>query len=269
MELETVIFEIGNGVAKVILNRPDMLNSLNEQMLKDLLWVADECERNDTIKAVLVTGSGRAFCAGADLGNIPLDNSPEARAATGKIVKEQMDELFNPVLSKFAQLNKPVVNAINGMAAGGGVGFSVAGDINIAAESAKFKQVFIPQLGIIPDLGSTWFLPRLIGRAKAMGLALLGDTIDAQEAERLGLIWKVYPDDLLLEEAHKLAQKLADGPSFGIAKLKEAFQVSEHNSLDEQLAHEANTQLECCASEDFVEGVTAFMQKRKPDFKGC
>ena len=217
MELETVIFEVGNGVAKVVLNRPDMLNSLNEQMLRDLLLAAEECERNDAIKAVLVTGSGRAFCAGADLGNIPLDKSPEARAATGKIVKDMMDELFNPVLSKFAQLNKPVVNAINGMAAGGGVGFSVAGDINIAAESAKFKQVFIPQLGIIPDLGSTWFLPRLVGRAKAMGLALLGDTVDAQEAERLGLIWKVYPDEQLLEEAHKLAQKLADGPSFGIA----------------------------------------------------
>lgn len=124
-------------------------------MLRVLLQVAEECERNDAIKAVLVTGSGRAFCAGADLGNIPLDKSPESRAVTGKVVKDMMDELFNPLLSKFAQLNKPVVNAINGMAAGGGVGFSVAGDINIAAESAKFKQVFIPQLGIIPDLGST------------------------------------------------------------------------------------------------------------------
>lgn len=268
MELKTVIFDVDDGVAKVVLNRPKTLNSLDETMLKELIWVADECERNEDIKAILVTGSGRAFCAGADLGNIPVDTSPEARAETGRVVKQMMDELFNPVLSKFAHMSKPVVNAINGMAAGGGVGFSVAGDINIAAESARFKQVFIPQLGIIPDLGSTWFLPRLVGHAKAMGLALLGDTITAEEAENLGLIWKVCPDDQLMDEAMTVARKLAKGPGFGIAKLKQAFRASETNSLDEQLDYEANTQLECCASEDFVEGVMAFMHKRQPEFKG-
>jgi 2-(1,2-epoxy-1,2-dihydrophenyl)acetyl-CoA isomerase len=269
MHYQALLFTVENGIAKITLNRPESLNSLNEQMLVELIQVIDICASNNEVKAVMITGSGRGFCAGADLGKVNLDNNDAARAEQGRAVKAHMDRLFNPVISKLANLPKPVINAINGVAAGGGMGLSLIGDIIIAAESATFVQVFIPQLGIVPDMGSTWLLPRLIGRSRAMGLALLGDKVTAQQALDLGLIWQVYADDQLLAEAEKLAQRLAAGPTFGIGKLKEIMRASEHNSLDQQLALEADTQLECCASEDFLEGVIAFATKRKPNFKGC
>ncbi|GAA5315543.1 MAG: 2-(1,2-epoxy-1,2-dihydrophenyl)acetyl-CoA isomerase PaaG [Candidatus Pelagadaptatus aseana] len=268
MSFETVEFNVQHGVARVVLNRPECLNSLNQIMLVELSEIADQCARDDAIKAVLLTGKGRAFCAGADLTVMNTDASESARRAQGRLVQQQMEQYFNPVISKLANLEKPVINAINGIAAGGGVGLALVGDIILAAESASFKQVFIPQLGIIPDLGSTWLVPKSVGRAKAMGMALLGESISAHQADQWGMIWKVLPDDQLVTQAEAMAQRLAKGPGLGMACLKQTMRAFDNNSLDQQLALEARVQLECCSSEDFLEGCLAFQEKRQPLFKG-
>ncbi len=267
-EFETLGYELADGVVTLSLNRPGVLNSLNGQMMSELLQALDYCAASDMVGAVVLTGSGKAFCAGADLGQLVPENTPEARAACGEWVKEQMDAQFNRVITQLVELPKPVICAVNGIAAGGGVGLALSGDITLAAQSASFMQVFIPQLGIIPDMGCSWFLPRRLGNARAMGLMLTGEKLPAQQAEAWGLIWKALPDDELPAAAEVLARRLATGPTLGIAQLKKALAAAQLNSLPEQLDLEANIQRICCASEDFVEGVTAFIEKRNPRFKG-
>lgn len=267
-EFETLGYSLADGVATVCLNRPEVMNSLNELIMCELLQVIDHCASSEVVRSVILTGSGGAFCAGADLGQLAPENTPDGRAACGQWVKERMDAQFNRVIEQLAELPKPVVCAVNGIAAGGGVGLALSGDITLAAESASFMQVFIPQLGIIPDMGCTWFLPHRLGDARARGLMLTGEKLPASKAEAWGLIWKAVPDDALPGAAEQLARQLAAGPALGIAQLKRALAAARTNSLPEQLELEAHIQRTCCASEDFIEGINAFREKRKPRFRG-
>ena len=203
-----------NGVLTLTLNRPEVLNSLNEGLTMNLLSALNDARANKDVRAIVITGSGRAFCAGADLDSKSWP-SPKGLSA-GEATAASMDRGFNPLVKAVSQSTKPVVTAINGIAAGGGVGLALAGDITIASESAKFKLVFGPNLGIIPDMGASWFLPNLVGRARANGLALLGDDLPAATAKDWGLIWDCVPDDQLLTKAQTIAGRLADGPTIGL-----------------------------------------------------
>ncbi|WP_025899114.1 2-(1,2-epoxy-1,2-dihydrophenyl)acetyl-CoA isomerase PaaG [Sneathiella glossodoripedis] len=259
MTLETILFEINDGVATVTLNRPDKMNSFSEKMHEELRLIRDDIE-SDKVRAVLITGAGKAFGAGADLTETsPADGPFDAG--------ETLERNYNPLILFLRDLEKPVVSAVNGVAAGASMSLALAADICIAARSAYFLQAFC-HIGLIPDAGSTYFLPRLVGSGKAMGLAMLGDKIPAEEAEKMGLIWKVVDDDHLLTAATELAQKLAKGPTKGLGKIKKAMNASLVNDLRTQLTVERDLQREAARTEDFIEGVQAFAQKRNPQFKG-
>jgi len=250
------------GILTVTLNRPDKLNAFNpemHQLLRDALEVArDEAG----VRAVLLTGSGRGFCAGQDLSerNLSADAAPIDLSVS-------LGSNYNPLVRRLRALPKPVVCAVNGVAAGAGANIALACDIVLAARSASFVQSFA-RLGLVPDSGGTYFLPRLVGSARAMGLALLGERLSAEEAERWGLIWKALDDERLIEEATRIAQALAAGPTRGYGLIKKALYASAGNSLDSQLDLERDLQREAGFSEDYREGVAAFLQKRKPAYKG-
>lgn len=259
-------FHLDNGLAVITLNRPNVLNCLNEPMLAELLDLTDNLKRDSSVRAVLLTATGRGFCAGADLAEAVAAGG--TRDDRGRGAAEVMIRYYNPIALNLAGMPKPVVCAVNGVAAGGGVGLALSCDVVFAAQSASFVQVFVPQLGIIPDVGSTWFLPRRLGNARAMGLMLSGDGLSARKAEQWGLIWKCCEDDKLLPEATRFAQELAAGPTLGIASTKQALRQSANNDLESQLQLEAEIQRVCCASEDAEEGFQAFVDKRRPRFKG-
>lgn len=268
MNYKNLQLDVSDGLAVLRLNRPEVFNSLNDDILRELLLAGQAIADDATVRAVLLTGNGKGFCAGADLGQLDTNRDDAACAQRGAMVAEKMTELFNPVVELFANMPKPVIAAVNGVAAGGGMGLALSADMVIAADSASFVQVFIPQLGIVPDMGSTWFLPRLIGEARAMGMALSGDAIDAATAKDWGMIWRVVPDEQLIEEATAIASRLAQGATFGIAMSKKALRASLHNDLAAQLDLEKESQRLCCATEDFAEGVDAFCEKRRPHFAG-
>jgi 2-(1,2-epoxy-1,2-dihydrophenyl)acetyl-CoA isomerase len=222
--------------------------------------------RDETTKVLVVTGAGRGFCAGADLtttgGNDGSDRS------VGEGVAHAMEIAYNPLVRDLAGFPKPVVVAVNGVAAGGGVGLALCGDIVLAARSAYFVQVFVPRLGLVPDMGCTWFFPQLLGRARARALALLGDRLPAEKAAEWGLIWQCVDDDKLAAEAQALAQRLAKGPQLAYRELKRVLDEAPLRTLDEQLENERRTQRLLGDTEDFKEGVVAFLTKRDPQFKG-
>lgn len=262
--METILYEVQDGIAKITLNRPDVLNSINPQLIADIRDAIKQANDDKEVGAILMTGAGRGFCAGADLA------SPGARkegASTGENVAYGMEIGYNPMVREVAGSSKPVIAAVNGVTAGGGCGLALSADIVIAGKSASFVQVFGPQLALIPDMGCTWFLPNLVGRARARGMALLGEKLPAETAAEWGLIWKCVEDDALMEEATKIAAKLAGGPSNAFGEIKRALDAALHNDLSTQLDYERDTQGMLGDHPNFSEGVTAFLQKRKPNFQ--
>jgi 2-(1,2-epoxy-1,2-dihydrophenyl)acetyl-CoA isomerase len=262
MAFETILFDKTDGVATITLNRPDKLNTFTTEMHGELKTALDDVKQDGSIRVLVLTGAGRAFCAGQDLSDravAPGGEAPDLGAS--------LDTLYNPLVRTLRTLEMPVISAVNGAAAGAGANFALAADIVLAARSASFIQAFC-KLGLVPDSGGTYTLPRLVGRARAMGLALLGDKLPADRAEEIGLIWKVVDDDDLMTEAMALAKHLATQPTKGLAMIKQAINASLGNDLDTQLDLERDLQRVAGRTADYQEGVNAFLEKRPPKFQG-
>ncbi|MCX7893186.1 MAG: 2-(1,2-epoxy-1,2-dihydrophenyl)acetyl-CoA isomerase PaaG [Burkholderiales bacterium] len=262
MDETPILYELADGVATVTLNRPDKLNSFTEAMHAALRAAIDRAEA-DKARALLLTGAGRGFCAGQDLSDrvtSPGAGPPDLGRTIG--------EHYNPLVRRLRGLAMPVVCAVNGVAAGAGANIALACDIVLAARSASFLQAFA-KIGLVPDSGGTYWLPHLVGTARAMGLAMLAGRLSAEEAERWGLIWKAVDDDKLMAEARAIARELAAGPTMALVAIKRAIHAAESNTLDEQLDHERDVQRALGASHDYAEGVRAFMEKRAAKFAGC
>ncbi|HEX5003135.1 MAG TPA: enoyl-CoA hydratase-related protein [Bacteroidia bacterium] len=255
----SLIFEVTSGVALLRLNRPEVLNSFNKEMALALQSALDECAKRDDIRAVLLTGEGRAFSAGQDLA--------EAVATDGPALQSIVRDHYNPIILKIRNLMKPVVCAVNGVAAGAGANIALSCDIVFAAESASFIQAF-SKIGLIPDSGGTYFLPRLIGMQRASALMMLGDKIGSAQALQMGMIYKVCADDQLAEITGKCAADLAKAPTKGLGYTKQALNNSMRATLEEQLEMEEQLQTLAGKTHDYNEGVNAFLGKRKPEFKG-
>jgi 2-(1,2-epoxy-1,2-dihydrophenyl)acetyl-CoA isomerase len=257
--MTSILFEIKNSIAFITLNRPEKYNAFNREMALDLQEKLDQCETNISVRCVYITGAGKAFSAGQDLAEVVGPNGP----GMGTILSEQ----YNPIIKKIRNLSKPVLAVVNGVTAGAGANIALCCDVVIASESASFIQAF-SKIGLIPDSGGTYFLPRLIGFGKASAIMMLGDKISAKEAERTGMIYKYFPDKVLVKEAEKIAAELAKLPTRALAFSKEALNNSLQQNLDQQLATEDLLQQKAAATNDFKEGVAAFIEKRKADFKG-
>lgn len=262
MTYETILFTTDNGLATITLNRPDRLNSFTVAMHTEVRAAFDAIDADASIRAVLLTGAGRGFCAGQDLG----DRAVSAEGAKPDL-GASVEAYYNPLIRRIAALPMPIVCAVNGVAAGAGANIALACDIVIAAKSAKFIQSFA-HIGLIPDSGGTWILPRLIGQARAMGLALTGEPLMAEAAAEWGMIWKAVDDDDLIAEATALASRLAAGPTRGLAETKKRIRAAWGNALDTELDEERDAMRMLGQSDDYAEGVAAFMEKRKPTFTG-
>lgn len=263
MTFEHILFDIEDGVAFLRLNRPEQLNSFNPQMHAEVKEALKQVRSDAQVRVLLLSGEGRAFCAGQDLGDRNV-----APGAAMPDLGESIEKYYNPMIRALRDLPLPVICAVNGVAAGAGANIPLACDLVLAARSASFIQAFC-KLGLVPDSGGTWFLPRLIGVARAKALTLLGNRLTAEQAEQWGLIYQVVDDEALQDEALKLARHLAKQPTCGLALIKRAFNASLDNSLDEQLELERDLQRLAGRSDDYREGVAAFMEKRSPVFKGC
>lgn len=261
MAWQTILFEAADGVARLTLNRPERLNSFTVEMHEEVAGVLGTVEADASIRALLLTGAGRGFCSGQDL------NLREAAAGGDFDAGAAIERYYNPLVRRLKALKKPVIAAVNGPAAGAGANLALACDIVIAARSASFLQAFC-RIGLVPDTGGTWFLPRLAGSARAMGMMLLGEPVPAETALQWGLIWQVVDDDKLMETAQALARKLAHGPTVGLGLIKEALNRSLAGTLDAQLDVERDLQRLAAKSPDFREGVAAFLGKRPAVFTG-
>lgn len=254
--MPVVLKEIKQGVAFVTLNREEKVNSLNREMALLLQQILKECGDDDSVRAVYITGAGKSFCAGQDLS--------EASVST---MERILPEQLNPLVLAIRSLGKPVVAAVKGVAAGAGANLALCCDIVVASASASFIQAF-SKIGLIPDTGGTYVLPRMIGWQKAAAIMMLADKIGGEEAERMGMVYKVFPDETFTAESEKIAFTLAQMPTKALALTKEALNRSVLNTFEEQLKCEENLQRIAGRSEDFVEGIMAFIAKRKPEFKG-
>ncbi len=257
--MTSILFEIKNSIAFITFNRPEKYNAFNREMALLLQEKLDECETNISVRCVFLTGSGKAFCAGQDLAEVVDPSGPKM----GEILSEH----YNPIVRKIRNLSKPVVAAVNGVAAGAGANIALCCDVVIASENASFIQAF-SKLGLIPDSGGTYFLPRLIGFQKASALMMFGDKVSAIEAERIGMIYKYFPEQTFISDAEKIATTLSELPTKGIAFTKQALNKSSEQNLEQQLQTEDILQQKAASTNDFKEGVTAFIEKRKPNFKG-
>lgn len=256
----SILIDIKAQVAYITLNRPNKFNSFNREMAFTLQKTLDDCIRNDEVRAIVLTGAGKAFCAGQDLQEV---TNPEENPGFRKILEEH----YNPIITRIRNIEKPVIAAVNGVAAGAGANIALACDIVVASEQASFIQAF-SKIGLIPDSAGTFFLPRLIGFQRASALAMLGDKVDAVEAERIGMIYTYFSSETFDTEVEKLATQLSQMPTQALAFTKKALNKSMNNSLEEQLALESKYQIASAETEDYQEGVNAFMEKRKPNFKG-
>ena len=257
--MSAILFEIKQSVAHITLNRPDKFNSFNRAMALSLQSYLDECASVPDIRCVYITGAGKAFCAGQDLSELMGED------AIG--IDQILSEHYNPIVTRIRNLPKPVIAAVNGVAAGAGANIALCCDIVVAAQSASFIQAF-SKIGLIPDSGGTYFLPRLIGWQKASALMMLGEKVPATDAEKLGMIFKVFADKQFSEESMKIATTLSNMPTKGLALTKQALNYSLKNSLEGQLQTEDQLQQQAAKTYDYNEGVAAFLEKRAPVFKG-
>jgi 2-(1,2-epoxy-1,2-dihydrophenyl)acetyl-CoA isomerase len=261
MDFETILLDIADGVARLTLNRPDRLNSFTVQMHDEVSRALEAVSKSEA-RVLVLTGAGRGFCAGQDLSDRVV-----APGGDGVDLGESLEKRYNPLIRRITSLEMPVLCAVNGVAAGAGANIALACDVVIAAKSAKFIQSFA-NIGLIPDSGGTWTLPRLAGQARALGLALTGEPLTAERAEAWGLIWKCVDDDKLAEEIDALAAKLASAPTKGLAATKKLMRESGAHALDKQLDIERYMQGQLGRTNDYKEGVAAFMEKRPPKFTG-
>lgn len=262
MAYQTILLDIADGVGRITLNRPDRLNSFTPEMHAELRDAIEVVAKEG--RALLLTGAGRGFCAGQDLTQRrQMGTEGEAPPDLGKTI----ETFYNPLIKRMRSLELPIVGAINGVAAGAGMSLALACDITLAARSATFLQAFA-KIGLVPDSGSTFFLPRLVGGARARGLAMLAEKITADQAASWGLIWKAIDDDKLMDEAMALARHLATQPTQALARIKQALDASPTNTLGVQLDLERDLQRELGHTQDYREGVNAFFEKRPPKFKG-
>jgi len=259
MTYNMIDFKIEDGVAVITLNRPDKLNSFNKAMAHDVQDALDHCMDNPNVRCILITGAGRAFCAGQDL--------EEAIAPGSEKIEEHVESKYNPMVRKIRAIEKPVLAAVNGVAAGAGANLAYCCDIILAAESAKFIQSFI-NIGLVPDTGGTYFLPRLVGLHKAAVMTMLGEKMTAQESKDIGLVYEVCANDELMNRAMELAKRMAKMPTKALGLTKRMLNRSLQHSLDEQLAVERDLQGQAGRTNDNAEGIAAFLEKRKPVFKG-
>lgn len=257
--MEFITFSPDNGVAVITFNRPQVYHAFHHPMRLELLEALDQCAADDSVRAVLITGAGKAFCAGQDLQEVSDPQGPQ--------LQQIISTGYNPLVKKLRALEKPVVAAVNGVAAGAGANIALACDIIVAAESASFTQAF-SRIGLIPDSGGTWNLPRLVGVQRALALALLSDKITAAEARDMGMIWKVFPDDSFAADSLALARQLAQMPTKALALTKQAIYSAWSNDYDTQLELEDRLQTLAGQTADYQEGVSAFLEKRKPAFRG-
>lgn len=257
--MSSILLEIKNSVAIITLNRPDKFNAFNREMAFLLHSTLDDCESNEGVRCILLTGAGKAFCAGQDIAELTGENA----IGIDKILSEH----YNPIVARIRKIKKPIVCAVNGVAAGAGANIALCCDVVLASSSASFIQAF-SKIGLIPDSGGTFFLPRLIGFQKASALMMTGDKVTATEAERMGMIFKVVEDVRFAEESFAQAITLAQMPTKGLAFTKEALNKSLLNSFEEQLHEEDRLQRKAASTVDYNEGINAFLEKRKPSFIG-
>ena len=257
--MSSILFDVKDNIAIITLNRPDKYNAFNREMALELQEKLDECKTSKTIRAVYITGEGKAFCSGQDLAEVVDPNGPD--------VSSILSQHYNPIIKKIRKLEKPVVAAVNGVSAGAGANIALCCDVVLASQSSSFIQAF-SKIGLIPDSGGTFFLPRLIGWQKASALFLLGEKISAQEAERMGMIYKVFPDETFAEDSLKIAATLAQMPTKALGYTKLALNNSLINNYEDQLHDEELLQERAGKTEDYKEGIQAFLEKRKPVFKG-
>jgi 2-(1,2-epoxy-1,2-dihydrophenyl)acetyl-CoA isomerase len=261
MDYETILYANADGAARLTLNRPDRLNSFTVQMHDEVSRALEAVSKSDA-RVLVLTGAGRGFCAGQDLSDRAV-----APSGDGVDLGESLEKRYNPLIRRLTTLDMPVICAVNGVAAGAGANIALASDIVIAARGAKFIQSFA-NIGLIPDSGGTWTLPRLAGQARALGLALTGEPLTAERAEAWGMIWKCVDDDKLVEETDALAAKFAAAPTRGLAMTKKLIRESGARALADQLDVERDAQRALGRTTDYKEGVAAFMEKRTPKFSG-
>ena len=261
-DYKTIEFTIEDGSAILTLNRPDRLNSFTVEMHEEMQDALSRIETDESIRSLLLTGAGRGFCAGQD-----LNDRAVAPGGAAVDLGHACETYWNPMVKRLAEMPIPVVCAVNGVAAGAGANVALACDIVLAAKSAKFIQSFA-NIGLIPDSGGTWVLPRLIGQARAMAITLTGIPVKAEQAESWGMIWQAFDDDVLMETATGLVRKLASGPTKGLAETKKRIRESALNTLSQELDLERDAMRSLGYSDDYAEGVAAFMEKRKPTFNG-
>jgi 2-(1,2-epoxy-1,2-dihydrophenyl)acetyl-CoA isomerase len=262
MTYESIQFQIENRIAILTLNRPERLNSFTQAMHREVRDALDRLQADKSVRVLLLTGAGRGFCAGQDLNDRAVEPG-----APGVDLGESVEKYYAPLVLTLRTLPMPVICAVNGVAAGAGANLALACDIVLAAKSASFIEAF-SKLGLIPDTGGTWALPRLLGPARAMGLAMLGERLPAEKAEQWGLIWRCVPDDALMDEAMAMAGHFAGAATRGLAYTKKAMLASSTNTLEQQLQLEASMMRELGHSHDYREGVAAFIEKRQPNFTG-